>query len=131
MKAPRKRLQLEKLFHSVGENSLEVSGFVLEIFNSYWKLLVHTVPQQEKQAISTDCFCNCYFDNLYFADFTSPLNASQIMIFGFSFDKMDCHLRPRVLDGSRQVRKSDEMVLCPPAIVVFVFVFKSRLYLCL
>ena len=41
-----------------------------------------------------------------------------------------CHLRPRVLDGSRQVRKSDEMVLCPPAIVVFVFVFKSRLYLC-
>ena len=82
MKAPRKRLQLEKLLHSLRENSLEVSGFVLEIFNSYWKLLVHTVPQQVSNQYGL--FCNCYFDHLYFADFTSPLNASQIMIFGFS-----------------------------------------------
>ena len=37
-----------------------------------------------------------------------------------AFDsKMD--LRPRVLDGSRQVRKSDEMVLCPAAIIGFIF----------
>ena len=40
---------------------------------------------------------------------------------------MGCHLRPRVLDGSRQVRKSDEMVLCPAAIIAFIFLFKDPL----
>ena len=59
MKATRKRLQLEKLLHSLRENSLEVSGFVLEIFNSYWKLLVHTAPQQENFSRLHNIFIAC------------------------------------------------------------------------